>query len=157
MTEIIIFAIIQLINVSVSTIKYVLTYKASPFWAGVINALSYTISAVATKYITGMELEVIIPITFVCNLIGVPLGRWYLEKTEKEKLWVFNSTIKATEDDIIGLRYKLKEQGIHSTYETISENQLYAMKFFCYLKTDSDRVKQVLKSYRAKYYVVEAR
>lgn len=154
----IIFCIAQIFNVIVSTLKVVLTVKASAWVAAFANSVSYTINAVVTYLLVSQDPMIIIVVTFASNFIGVPLGRMLIDKFEKEKLWVYNATVRITEDRAAGLRSTLKEYfDIHSTFEEISYDELYSMKFFAYNKEASKVIKDTLDRYNAKYYIVEPR
>ena len=85
-TGVILFIVFQFINVIISTIKSILTVNGSRMTAAVINAVSYTFYAVVTKMLTEQPFEVVIPVTFLTNLIGVYVAKWILDKTRKEKL-----------------------------------------------------------------------
>ena len=155
MRTLVLFAVCQVINVIFSTFKYVLTVKAKPSVAAFANALSYTINAIVTYLLVTQEPLFIIIITFTSNIIGVPVGRLILDKFEKEKLWVYNATIKVTKDKAARIRSTLKDYcNIHSTFEEIAEDEIYSMKFFAYSKNDSEIVKAVLDKYKAKYYII---
>ena len=92
--SIVIFVIIQLLTVITSTVKSIATVKSSPTVAGIINAVAYTFNAVVVKLITSQGIYVVLLVTFLSNLIGVPLGKVIMNKLEKERLWVYNATIK---------------------------------------------------------------
>lgn len=83
-TGVILFIVFQFINVIISTIKSILTVNGSRMTAAVINAVSYTFYAVVTKMLTEQPFEVVIPVTFLTNLIGVYVAKWILDKPEKK-------------------------------------------------------------------------
>lgn len=83
MMQVVIFSVLQVINVICSTMKYVLTVKARPAVAAIANAASYTIGALITYLLVKQELYIIIPVTFLSNIIGVPIGRLILSCFEK--------------------------------------------------------------------------
>ena len=153
-----IYAAVQLVNVIISTIKYVVTVKSRPDVAAIVNALSYTVSAVITYFIAKQDILPVIIITFVSNMIGVPIGRWIVDKCSKERLWVYHATVRCTEAEAMKIRKQLKDENlVHSTFEEISLNTLYSMRFFAYGKEDSRAIKSILESKDAKYYIIEPR
>lgn len=50
------FITVQFINVIISTIKSILTVKGGKWTAGLVNATTYTMSAVLIKFIANQEL-----------------------------------------------------------------------------------------------------
>ena len=155
--SIIIFVVIQLLTVITSTVKSIATVKSSPTVAGIINAVAYTFNAVVVKLITGQGIYVVLLVTFLSNLIGVPLGKVIMNKLEKERLWVYNATINnISKNDINRLKLVLKERyNTNSIYQEIIPDELYEIKIYACNKESSRDVKKVLSSYDTKYYIIE--
>lgn len=154
--SIIIFILVQLFTVITSTIKSIATVKSSPTMAGIINAIAYTFNAVVVKLITGQNMYVVLIVTFLSNLIGVPLGKIIMQKFEKEKLWVYQVTIRCEEKSISYIKNKLKEaHDIGSVYQEIIPNELYEMKIYACSKESSKIVKKILQLYDAKYFIIQ--
>ena len=130
--SIVIFVVIQLLTVITSTVKSIATVKSSPTVAGIINAVAYTFNAVVVKLITSQGIYVVLLVTFLSNLIGVPLGKVIMNKLEKERLWVYNATIKnISKNDINRLKLVLKERyNTNSIYQEIIPDELYEMKIY---------------------------
>lgn len=155
---ILIFVGLSFVNVITSTVKSILTIKSTPFVAGVVSALSYTVNAVVIKFTDRVDIITIIITAFLANLLGVWITRLVLDKIEKQKLWVYNATVRGTELGVRNIRESMKSQhNIHSTYEEISKDNLYSMRFFAYTKEQSKIIRSKLENIDAKYYIVEAR
>lgn len=154
--SIIIFILVQLFTVITSTVKSIATVKSSPTVAGIINAVAYTFNAVVVKLITGQEMYVVLIVTFLSNLIGVPLGKIIMDKVEKEKLWVYQVTIRCEEKSITYIKTKLKQShDIGSVYQEIIPDELYEMKIYACSKESSKIVKKILQLYDAKYFIIQ--
>ena len=69
------FAVIQVINVILSTVRSILTVNGSKLTASLVSSISYTIGAIITKMVTQQNFEVIIVVTFFTNLIGVYVAK----------------------------------------------------------------------------------
>jgi hypothetical protein len=69
-----IFFGLQLINVILSTIRSIVTVKASKHTAAFINAISYTFYNGIVKLLTGQEMWVILSTTFITNIIGIRIA-----------------------------------------------------------------------------------
>ena len=80
----ILFFVLQLINVIMSTTRSILTIKASPRTACIVNAVSYTFYNAIVKLITAQSIAVVVTVTFITNIIGVYLARTWLNKMEKD-------------------------------------------------------------------------
>ena len=153
------FVIITLLNIVTSVMKTVAMVKSGPFMAGTISTVNATINAVSTLVISKQQNTVtVILVVLIANAVAVPGTKFLLQKFEKDKMWVYNATIKATEDQILGLRYLLKNtKGIHCVWTTIVENNMYDVKIFVYTKEESRIVKNQLDGLHAKYYIIEPR
>ena len=154
--SIIIFILVQLFTVITSTVKSIATVKSSPTVAGIVNAVAYTFNAVVVKLITGQEMYVVLIVTFLSNLIGVPLGKIIMDKVEKEKLWVYQVTIRCEEKSINYIKTKSKQShDIGSVYQEIIPDELYEMKIYACSKESSKIVKKILQLYDAKYFIIQ--
>ena len=154
--SIIIFILVQLFTVITSTVKSIATVKSSPTVAGIVNAVAYTFNAVVVKLITGQEMYVVLIVTFLSNLIGVPLGKIIMDKVEKEKLWVYQVTIRCEEKSVNYIKTKLKQlHDIGSVYQEIIPDELYEMKIYACSKESSIIVKKILQLYDAKYFIIQ--
>lgn len=152
-TSIVIFVIIQLVNVFLSTIKSVLTVNGSKSTAAVINSISYTIGAVITKLLTEQSFVVAIVVTFFANLIGVYAAKLFLETTKKEKLWIYLATITSV-DEQKEVEKELKYRNIQFTLLT-AENNRYFITIFSYSKAESAYIRELLKQHHIKYSILE--
>lgn len=147
MVNIIIFIIIQLINVIISTIKSVATIRCSPWNAAHINAISYTIAAVITKLITQQTFLVVIIVTLITNEIGVYIGRKITDSFQKEKLWVYNCVIKCSSAEMKQLKQLFSEQDIDCDWVELKFDRRYKCQIYSYSKTHSKNINKILSSY----------
>lgn len=152
--DILIFTGVQFINVIVSTIKSVATIKSSPSIAAAINAISYTISAIITKFITQQSFEIVIVVTLITNLIGVFIGRLLTDRLQKEKLWVYNCRLKCTQQEMINLKQELNKYNIDCIYTEIALNTKYKCEIDAHSKNDSMIIKEILKPYKPKCHII---
>ena len=153
-----IFAITQLINVILSTIKSIATVKAPVARATLINVISYTLNAVITYYIARQTFLVVLICTPLTNAIGVPLGRYISDKFEKDKLFIYNATIKCSAEVAKNIYNDLKHsKGIATRYFDIVEDKIYDFEIHAETKQESKFITALLDAYKAKYYVIEPR
>lgn len=146
---------LQLINVMMSTTRSILTIKASPQVAAIINAVSYTFYNAIVKLITAQDMIVIIIVTFATNIIGVYLARYILNRMEKDKLWVYNATV-THEDNMEQIIKVLKSSDIKLLYNKVTDN-LFSLQVFSYTQNESTLIKGVFEKYNTKFYIVESK
>ena len=149
MLSIIIFVVLQFINVVMSTLRTILTVRASKMTAALINAISYTFYNGIVKLITGQELWLVLVVTFGTNLVGVWLAQAIYDRTRKDKLWIVNATVITNR-----IVNALHELGIAVVYNRITEN-LFQLNIYSYNQKESDMILSILKQYEVKYCIIE--
>lgn len=157
--SIIIFFSLQLVNVILSTIRSIVTVKANKHTAALINAISYTFYNGIVKLLTAQDMVVILSATFITNIIGVYIANFILDKARKDKLWVFNATFKAKNENVyIDTVVKvLSEAHIKFVYNEIIPEKLYTMQIFSYTQKESNMIIEILKNFEVKYYITETK
>ena len=151
----ILFIIIQFINVVFSTIKSVATIKSSPITAARLNGLSYTISNILTKFLVSQSFLTVIISTYITNRVGVQFGRYIMDKKEPEKLWVYKCNMKITENKILDLKQLFKDNSIDCIYTELCHNEKYLLEIFVYTRQDSVTVKEILSNYNCYCHIEE--
>lgn len=147
------FIVIQFITVVVSTAKSILTISGSPAVASVVNAVSYVLMGVLTKFIAGQTFEIIIITTFFTNLVGVYLTKNIIDRFKKEQLWLVTATIKENE-----VRNHIEELLGHrnisfNTLEVFGDK--YLLYIFSYSRAESVMIDEILKQYKIKFSISE--
>lgn len=160
MQGIIVFIIAQVLTVITSTIKSIATVKSTPTVAGIINAVAYTINALVVKLITEQDMYVVLIITFLSNIIGVPLGKMIMDKLEKERLWVYVATINCNHNFIQEHKENLSQHDLPCIYQEIIEDKLYELKVYSSTKYDSTIIKGEFDNIgklnvKIKYHIIE--
>ena len=153
---IIIFFIITLINVILSTIKSILTVKASRGIASLINAISYGFYAMVVKQMATVSLEIVIISTVICNLIGVNFSMWLLDKFKKDVLWKITVIPQTKFFENIRAELVLNNLGFNE-YPIITKygNQM-AFDIFSNNQNESKNVKEILnRNGKMKYHILE--
>lgn len=155
MKLLIIFILLNIANVIIQTIKSICTIKCGKGVAALVNAIAYGLYTVVTVYLMcELPLGWKAGIVALCNLIGVYVVKFIEEKTRKDKLWKVESTVlKGYQKDIITLLIKAD---IPFNYiEGIGKYTVF--NIFCSTQAQSIAVKEILKKYRAKYFVTESK
>lgn len=152
---VIIFIILNIVNVILQTVKSIATVKCGKTMAALVNAIAYGLYTVVLVY-TVCELPLMLKaiVVAVCNLVGVWVVKFFEEKARKDKLWKVEATVdKEFADD---LHIFLLEGGIpHNYIPNIGEWVLF--NCYCKSQNDSALVKELLEAAGAKFFVSESK
>ena len=150
----IIFIVLNILNVVIQTIKSIATVKCDKVIAAIINAIAYGLYTVVTVYmLCSLPLAWKAFIVAMCNLVGVYVVKWAEEKSRKDKLWKVEATVNPIHLD--KLKNIFEKNGIPCSY--IDVNKYVIFNLYCATQKDSHFVKSVLDHYEAKYFVSESK
>ena len=145
---------LNIINVIVQTIKSIATLKCGKTSAAIINAFAYGFYTIVTIYmLCDLPLFWKAGIVALCNLIGVYVVKWGEEKARKDKLWKVEATVPR--EAAIDLVRKLKVSDLPYNYVDI--NKYYLFNVYCATQVQSAKIKEILNTYNAKYFVSESK
>ena len=148
----IVFFICSLINVMLSTLKTILTVKASKGVATIINAITNGFYDIVVKQLASLDLITTVTVTIITNIIGVYVSMWLLEKTKKDCLWKISVT---TKDNT--LVEKLEKFSISYVMNPVQykKQTYYNIDVFSENQKDSSIIENILKEYKVKYNITE--
>lgn len=135
-----------------STLKTILTVKASKGVATIINAITYGFYAIVVKQLASLDLITTVTVTIITNIIGVYVSMWLLEKTKKDCLWKISVT---TKDNT--LVEKLEKFSISYVMNPVQykKQTYYNIDVFSENQKDSSIIENILKEYKVKYNITE--
>ena len=148
---------INLINVILSTVKSVLTVKASKEVASMINAISYGFYAIVVKAMSDYSIEIVFTITILTNLVGVYFSKWALEKFKKDRLWKINVVVKEEQKDDLCSELTNNDLGYLENKIISKYGRSWEIKVFSYTQNESKKIKEILKKYNVKYHYNEVK
>ena len=155
MKLLILFVVMNVVNVVIQTIKSIATIKCGKVAAALINALAYGLYTYIIV-LTNCDLPMLAKCLIVAsaNFVGVWVVKYFEEKARKDKLWKVEATVPTAEDakEIIGL---LARAGI--SYNYIDINRYVLINCYCATQKQSCGVKSILDAYDAKYFVSESK
>lgn len=155
MKLLILFIVLQIVNVILSTIRSIVTIKCDKYMSAVVSALYFGFYTVVLIYMNcNLGLWTKVAITAITNLIGVFIVKYGEELARKSKLWKIEVTIPAdmTED----YHRILKEDGIpHNFIENVGEYTIF--NCYCATQKESQMVKELLEAGGAKWFVSESK
>ena len=148
------FVILNIANVIIQTVKSIATVKCGKTIAAVVNAIAYGLYTIVTVYmLCDLSLTTKALTVALCNLIGVWVVKYFEEKARKDRLWKVEVTIPAEEANRM-----IKDcEHFNLSYNYTDINKWYLFNFYCPTQQDSIMVKNMLKGYNAKYFVVESK
>lgn len=149
------FIILSIINVIFSTVRSITTIKSGKAVASLINGgyfAFYNIMLIWTVADFPMWQKCLI--TFICNVIGVWIVKFFEEQMKKDKLWkIETSILNSYKEDVKTLLIKTD---IPFNYiDGIGKYTIF--NIFCSTQEQSTAVKEILKTYRAKYFISESK
>lgn len=154
MTQLLIlFIVLNIVNVIIQTIKSIVTVKCGKTVASVVNALAYGLYTVVTVYtMCDLPLMTKALVVAVCNLIGVYVVKFFEEKARKEKLWKIEMTIPTQYTTAVD--FDLAE--IPHNYIKLSDKHTL-FNFYCATQKETIKVKEIVNQYGAKYFISETK
>ena len=152
------FIVMNIINVVIQTVKSICTIKCGKVAAAIVNAVAYGLYTYIVV-LTMCDLPLLAKCLIVAgaNFVGVYVVKLIEEKARKDKLWKVEATIYNYNhdpewDDCI---IDLKESGVPFNYIDIQKYIL--INCYCATQTESAKVKEILDKYHAKYFVSESK
>lgn len=154
MNLLLLFITLNILNVVIQTIKSLATVKAGKTVAALINALAYGLYTIVLVYMScDLSLVAKVAVVATANLIGVYIVKLLEEKMQKDKLWKIETTIPISQTtDLIAECLENDISHNHTKVEKYSVFNLYAPT-----QKESRKIKKMLESYDAKYFVTEAK
>ena len=156
MKLLILFIVLSVVNVILQTFKSLATVKCGKVGAALVNATAYGLYTVVLVYTNAdFPLWEKVLVTAVCNLVGVYIVKAIEEKARKDKLWKVETTVNC--DDTFKVRLALRNAGL--SYSIISTNtkERSVFNIYCPTKKESEKVKEILGNFDAKYFVTESK
>ena len=151
----ILFIVLNAINVVIQTVKSLCTINCGKTIAALVNALAYGFYTVVVIYmVCDLPLLWKVLIVGACNFVGVFLVKWVEEKARKDKLWKIEATIPTKYIETVD--YNLDNHFVPHSYVKLSDKHTV---FYCYCATQNDSkiVKKILDNYEARYFVSESK
>ena len=155
MKLLILFIVMNIVNVVIQTIKSIATIKCGKTAAALVNALAYGLYTYIIV-LTNCDLPMLAKCLIVAsaNFVGVWVVKYFEEKARKDKLWKVEATVYhyLTEHD----HTLLTEQGIaHNYIEGIGQYTIF--NIYCPTQHESLLVRELLEQSESKYFVSESK
>lgn len=155
-TFLLVFIVLNIINVVIQTVKTIVTVNGSPMSAAIINAITFAIYTVVVVFMNADGLGVFWKaiIIGVVNFIGVYVVKVIEIKNRKDKLWKVEATVLRGYTQ--SLHQALVEAEIsHNYLENVGKWTLFNV--YCETQAQSAKAKEILNKFDAKYFVSESK
>ena len=150
-----VFFALSLVNVVFATIKTLVTIKGNKLVASLVSGGYFAFYNVMMIYtVADFPMWQKCLITFVCNVVGVYVVKWFEEKSRKDKLWKVEATILGEHTN--SFRNALKEANLSNKYFT-GIGKYTEFNIYCETQEESRKAKKILTKYHAKYFVSESK
>ena len=155
MKLLIIFIVLQITNVILSTIRSIVTIKCDKYMSAIVSALYFGFYTVVLIYMNcNLDLWVKVAITAITNLIGVFIVKYGEELARKDKLWKIEFTVNSTQTAKVDELLTLANIP-HNYIDKVGKYTIF--NAYCTTHEQSESVKEVVKTYNAKYFVSETK
>jgi len=158
MKLLILFVVMNIVNVVIQTIKSIATIKCGKVAAAIVNAVAYGLYTYIVV-LTMCDLPLLAKCLIVAgaNFVGVYVVKLIEEKARKDRLWkveatIHNQGIDPHYDDCL---VALRNAGVPHNY--IDANKYLIINAYCATQAESRVVKAILDQYNAKYFVSESK
>ena len=155
MKLLVLFVVMNIVNVVIQTIKSIATIKCGRWGAAIVNAVAYGLYTYVVV-LTMCDLPLLAKCLIVAgaNFVGVYVVKWFEEKARKDKLWKVEATVLRgyTQE----LHQCLTEYDIpHNYLENVGPYTLFNV--YCATQEQSRFAKMALDGHFAKYFVSESK
>ena len=154
MELLILFIVMNGLNVIIQTVKSICTIKCGKVVAAIVNAVAYGLYTIVLVY-TMCDLPLMwkASIVALCNFIGVYVVKLIEEKARKDKLWKVEMTLPPEHAEKVHAMLQLV--GVPHNYINIEKYVLF--NCYCATQAESARVKTIANDFEAKYFVSESK
>lgn len=155
MKLLVLFIILNIVNVILQTVKSIATIKCGKTVAAFVSAIAYGLYTIVIVY-TNCELNLWVKVAVVgiANLIGVYVVKYLEEKGRKDRLWKVEATV--LRGWVSQLHAVLVQNGIsHNYLDNVGKYALFNL--YCNTQEESRKAKEILDKFDAKYFVSESK
>lgn len=151
MNLLILFIVLNVVNVILQTIKSIATVKCGRWMASIINAVAYGLYTIVIVY-TNCELNLWAKVAVVAgaNMVGVYVVKLIEEKMRKDKLWRIEATFDTANASLVD-----ESPVPHSMINLDTDYTVFT--FYCATQAQSAKVKALIEKFDGKYFASESK
>ena len=155
MKLLILFIVMNIVNVILQTIKSIATIKCGKLGAALVNAVAYGLYTYIVV-LTMCDLPLLAKCLVVAgaNFVGVYVVKFFEEKARKDKVWKVECSVPTERAEVF--RNWVKERNLPFNYiENIGKHTIF--NIYCYTQEDSAKAKVLMEHFALKYFVSESK
>jgi hypothetical protein len=154
MKLLILFIVMNIVNVVIQTIKSIATIKCGKTAAAIVNAVAYGLYTYIVV-LTMCDLPLLAKCLIVAgaNFVGVWVVKYFEEKARKDKLWKVELTLPKENFE----RALVMLQLIGVPYNYINIEKYIIVNCYCATQAQTARVRDIVNDFGAKYFVSESK
>jgi hypothetical protein len=154
MKLLILFVVMNIVNVVIQTIKSIATIKCGKTAAAIVNAVAYGLYTYIVV-LTMCDLPLLAKCLIVAgaNFVGVWVVKYFEEKARKDKLWKVELTLPKENFE----RALVMLQLIGVPYNYINIEKYIIVNCYCATQAQTARVRGIVNDFGAKYFVSESK
>ena len=154
MKLLLLFIVMNIINVVIQTIKSIATIKCGKVSAAIINAIAYGLyTYIVVLTMCDLPLLTKCIVVALCNFVGVWVVKWGEEKARKDKLWKIEATVYPAQAP--ALMDALNESGIPWNYIDVKKYVIF--NIYSATQGETIRARELLADAKAKYFISESK
>jgi hypothetical protein len=157
MNAILLFAIVTIINVTLSTIRSLCTIKGGKWLSAITNAICYGFYPLIVM-LTAKDTVTIwtnMAITAAANFVCVWIIKWVEEKARKDKMWKVEMAIPKYFGDFIVRALEENYPNIPFNYQVLGK--WYIFNCYCNEQKDTSICVNIAKNYNGKISAYESK
>ena len=154
MELLIVFVVMNVLNVVIQTIKSICTIKCGKAVAAIVNAVAYGLYTYIVV-LTMCDLPLLAKCLIVagCNFVGVYVVKLIEEKARKDKLWKVEMTVPKKHFEEVCAALRIAKV----PYNYVDIEKYVLINCYCATQKDSANIKDFMKNYDVKYFVSESK
>ena len=158
MKLLILFIVMNVLNVIIQTIKSICTIKCGKAVAAVVNAVAYGLyTYIIVLTMCDLPLFAKCLIVAGCNFVGVFVVKFFEEKARKDKLWKVEATIQNLIYFTDYIKAECEKNKIPYSILNVENVDYIVFNFYCATQEKSRIVKEICDGCNAKYFVSESK
>jgi len=152
MKLLVLFIVMNVLNVIIQTIKSIATIKCGKVAAAIINAVAYGLYTYIIV-LTNCDLPLLAKCLIVAsaNFVGVFVVKYFEEKARKDKIWLVKMTIPTEYAE--QAKYFLEQANIPFTYYDL--NKYFVFDTFCETQTETATATKICSTCCGKAFATE--
>ena len=158
MELLILFIVMNVLNVIIQTVKSICTIKCGKAVAAIVNAVAYGLyTYIVVLTMCDRPLLAKCLIVAGCNFVGVYVVKLIEEKARKDKLWKVEATVQNMVHFIDYIQKECEKHFIPYSVINVENVNYVVFNFYCATQEKSRIVKQICDGCNAKYFVSESK